>query len=99
MSDDRLPDYSPFTPQPERKPRTSTVVFVVTRKMASRFETLTGSLRDIDDQWWEALYLRNGELYLSETCGTRALAEAHLAQLCAALEAVGWTRQAVKREA
>lgn len=55
------------------------VVFVVTRKKASRVETLTGSLRDSDDQQWEALYLRNGELYLSQTCGTRALAEAHLA--------------------
>jgi hypothetical protein len=36
---------------------------------------------------------------LSEACPTRALAEAHLAQHGAMLEAAGWTRQAVKREA
>jgi hypothetical protein len=96
MSDHRLPDYSPFAPQPPERPRPSTVVFVVTREKDSRFDTLTGSLRPIDGQRWEALYLRNGDLYLSQTCETRALAEAHLVQHGAALEAAGWTRQAVK---
>jgi hypothetical protein len=96
MTDHRRPDYSPFAPQAAQPPQPSTVVFVVTREKASTFDTLTGSLRPIDNQGWEALYLRNGDLYLSQTCGTRARAEAHLAQRCEALEAAGWTRQAVK---
>ena len=94
MSDHRLPNYSPFAPQPERTPRAAIVDFVMTRKYPSRVETMTGSPRPIDGQRWEALYLRNGELYVSETCATRALAEAHLAQHGAALEITGWTRQA-----
>ena len=95
MSDHRRPDYSPFAPPPERPLRASIVVFVMTRERASRVETLTGSLRAIDGQRWEAVYLRNGELYLSQTCGPRALAEAHLARHGAAFEAAGWTRRAV----
>lgn len=88
-------DYSPFAKPAPKPPRETIVVFLVTRETAKGFETLTGALRDIDGQRWEALYLRNSELYLTQTCGTRELAARHLTQQRAALEAAGWTPQAV----
>ena len=88
--------YSPFEPAPERRSRASTGVFVVIRRRGSTIETMTGSLRDVDGQRWEVLYLLNGDLYISQVCLTRELAEAHLKEHGDALEAAGWTPHAVR---
>jgi hypothetical protein len=69
----------------------------MTRTRDAGVETMTGALRYVDGPRWEAVYRRDGELYLSSTCATRALAEAHLVQHRDALEAAGWTRQPIAR--
>ena len=52
--------------------------------------TMTGLLRRVDDERWEAVYLIDGALYMTPTLGSRELAEQHLAKNRNALEAIGW---------
>ena len=68
-------------------PRRSSVAFLVTRETRSALETLIVSVHDIDGQSWQALYRRNGELYLSQTCGSGRWPQRGLARQCVALKA------------
>jgi hypothetical protein len=85
-----------FGKKASRPPREMRRVFVVTRGEGEAFESITGLLRAIDERYYEAVYLRNGERYLSQRCKTPEAAARHLAHKRAALEAAGWTTQAVK---
>ena len=51
---------------------------------------MTGFLRRIDEERWEAVYEADGTLYMSETFASRELAERHLAKHRDLLEAAGW---------
>jgi hypothetical protein len=58
------------------------------------------SLRAVDDERWEVVYLADGNLYKTQMFATRALAERDLARTRDALEAAGWqlSRLAEERE-
>jgi hypothetical protein len=51
--------------------------------------TFTGSLRAVDDERWEVVYLADGNLYKTQVFATRALAGRDLMQIREALEAAG----------
>jgi hypothetical protein len=52
--------------------------------------TFTGSLRAVDDERCEVVYLADGNLYKTQVFATRPLAENDLARTRDALEAAGW---------
>jgi hypothetical protein len=52
--------------------------------------TFTGSLRAVDDERWEAVYLIDGALYKTQVFATRVLAEHDLMGIRDVLEAAGW---------
>ena len=52
--------------------------------------TFTGSLRAVDDERWEAVYLIDGALYKTQVFASRVLAEHDLMRTRDALEATGW---------
>jgi hypothetical protein len=58
--------------------------------MTKDMRTMTGALRRVDDERWEAVYELNGVLYLAKTVNSRELAEQHLARHKDALDAAGW---------
>jgi hypothetical protein len=51
---------------------------------------ITGSLRAVDDEWWEVVYPANNDLYKSQVFAIRTLAEHDLMRTKDALEAPGW---------
>jgi hypothetical protein len=51
---------------------------------------MTGFLRRVDEERWEAVYEADGTLYMSETLASRELAERHVAKHKDLLEAAGW---------
>lgn len=59
--------------------------------MVKDLRSMTGALRRVDDERWEAVYRLDGGLYLTETLASRELAEQHLAKHRDALLAAGWT--------
>jgi hypothetical protein len=78
--------YDPFKRTiPEAKPREEIFVWAFVKDV----RTFTGSMRAVDDERWEAVYLADGGLYKTEVFATRALAERDLAQIRDALEAAG----------
>jgi hypothetical protein len=79
--------YDPFRPAtPEPKPREEIFVWSLVKDV----RTFTGSLRAVDDERWEAVYLADGNLYKTQVFDTRVLAERDLARTRDALEAAGW---------
>jgi hypothetical protein len=79
--------YDPFRPAtPESKPRDEILVWAFVKDE----RTFTGSLRAVDDERWEVVYLADGNLYKTQVFDTRALAENDLARTRDALEAAGW---------
>jgi hypothetical protein len=58
--------------------------------MVKDVRTMTGFLRRVDEERWEAVYQADGTLYMSETLPNRELAEKHLARHKDALDAAGW---------
>jgi hypothetical protein len=89
--------YDPFKRTiPEPKPREEIFVWAFVKDV----RTFTGSLRAIDDERWEVVYLADGNLYKTQMFATRALAEHDLARTRDALEAAGWqlSRLAKERE-
>jgi hypothetical protein len=89
--------YDPFRPAtPESKPRDEILVWTFVKDV----RTFTGSLRAVDDERWEVVYLADGNLYKTQVFATRALAERDLARTRDALEAAGWqlSRLAEERE-
>jgi hypothetical protein len=80
-------DLRPFrrvTPEP--KPREEIFVWSFVKDV----RTFTGSLRAIDDERREAVYLIDGALYKTQVFATRVLAEHDLMRTKDALEATGW---------
>ena len=75
-----------FTSPPSRPTRDEELVFAMTKDGRA----MTGSLRRVDDERWEVIYLIDGALYVTQTLGSRELAEQHLAKNRNALEAIGW---------
>jgi hypothetical protein len=71
---------------PESKPRDETFVWAFVKDV----RTFTGSLRAVDDERWEVVYLADGNLYKTQVFATRPLAENDLARTRDALEAAGW---------
>ncbi len=51
---------------------------------------MTGLLRRVDDERWEAVYLIDGVLYKTQVFASRAFAERDLMRTRDALEATGW---------
>jgi hypothetical protein len=51
--------------------------------------TMTGLLRRVDDERGSGLLI-DGALYMTQTLGSREMAEQHLAKNRNALEAIGW---------
>jgi hypothetical protein len=79
--------YDPFkrvTPEP--KPREEIFVWAFVKDI----RTFTGSLRAVDDERWEAVYLIDGALYKTQVFPSRVLAEHDLMRTHDALEATGW---------
>jgi hypothetical protein len=60
--------------------------------------TFTGSLRAVDDERWESVYLINGALYKTQVFATRVLAEHDLMRTKDALEATGWQLKGLHEE-
>jgi hypothetical protein len=60
--------------------------------------TFTGSLRAVDDERWEAVYLIDGTLYKTQVFATRVLAEHDLMRTKDALEATGWRPSGLTEE-
>ncbi len=58
--------------------------------MVKDVRTMTGFLRRVDEERWEAVCEADGNLYMSQTLDSRELAEKHLARHKQALEAAGW---------
>jgi hypothetical protein len=86
--------YDPFRRAgPEQKPREEIFVWSFVKDV----RTFTGSLRAVDDERWEALYLINGALYKTQVFATRVLAEHDLMRTKDALEATGWRPQGSPR--
>jgi hypothetical protein len=54
----------------------------------------TGSLRAVDDERWEAVYVTDGHLYKTQVFASRILAERDLMRTKDALEATGWRLEA-----
>jgi hypothetical protein len=55
-----MTDYDPFRrASPEPKPREELLVWALVKAI----RTFTGSLRAVDDDHWEAVYLIDGALY------------------------------------
>jgi hypothetical protein len=75
----KAPPASPF-------PREKVFVFAMVKDV----RVMTGALRRVDEERWEAVYEADGNLYMSETLASRELAEAHLAKHKDLLEAAGW---------
>jgi hypothetical protein len=48
------------------------------------------SMRPVDDERWEAVYLADGHLYKTQVFASRVLAERDLMRTKDALEATGW---------
>jgi hypothetical protein len=79
--------YDPFKRAiPEAKPREELFVWAFVKDV----RTFTGSLRAVDDERWEVVYLADGNLYKTQVFATRSLAERDLARTRDALEAAGW---------
>jgi hypothetical protein len=55
--------------------------------MVKDVRTMTGFLRRVDEERWEAVYEADGTLYMSETLASRELAERHRAKHRDLLEA------------
>jgi hypothetical protein len=82
-----MTDYDPFRrASPEPKPREELLVWAFVKDI----RTFTGSLRAVDDNHWEAVYLIDGALYKTQVFATRVLAEHDLMRTKDALEATGW---------
>jgi hypothetical protein len=82
-----MTNYDPFKgPAPEATPRDEVFVWSFVKDV----RTFTGSLRAVDDEQWEAVYLINGALYKTQVFATRVLAEHDLMRTRDALEATGW---------
>ncbi len=83
-----MPDpYDPFKgPVPQTKPREEIFVWSLVKDV----RTFTGSLRAVDDERWEAVYLIDGALYKTQVFATRVLAEHDLMRTRDALEATEW---------
>jgi hypothetical protein len=87
--------YDPFsraTPGPT--PREEMFVWSFVKDI----RTFTGSLRAVDDERWEAVYLIDGALYKTQVFATRVLAEHDLIRTRDALEATGWRPSGVNVE-
>jgi hypothetical protein len=61
-----------------------------TRYRNKDVRTFTGSLRAVDDERWEAVYLIGGALYKTQVFATWVLAEHDLMRTRDALEATRW---------
>jgi hypothetical protein len=68
--------YDPFRATPETKPREEIFAWAFVKDV----RTFTGSLRAVDDERWEVVYLADGNLYKTQMFATRALAERDLAR-------------------
>jgi hypothetical protein len=77
-------------PPPSPSPREEVFGFAMVKDV----RTMTGALRQVDDERWEVIYRADGALYLAHTLATRALAEQHLALHKELLEGVGWRERA-----
>lgn len=89
--------YDPFKgATPEPKPREEIFVWALVKDV----RTFTGSLRAVDDEHWEVVYLADGNLYKTQVFASRVLAERDLMRTKSALEATGWhpSRLAEERE-
>ena len=71
---------------PSHPPREEVFGFAMVKDV----RTMTGFLRRVDEDRWEAVYEADGTLYMSETLASRELAERHLAKHRDLLEAAGW---------
>jgi hypothetical protein len=60
--------------------------------------TFTGSLRAVDNEQWEVVYLADGNLYKTQVFATRGLAETDLSRTRDALEAAGWHPSRIAEE-
>jgi hypothetical protein len=90
-----MTNYDPFKrPAPEAKPRSEIFVWSFTKDV----RTFTGSLRAVDDERWEAVYLIDGTLYKTQVFATRVLAEHDLMRTKDALEATGWRPSGLTEE-
>jgi hypothetical protein len=79
--------YDPFhRATPEPKPREEIFAWAFVKDV----RTFTGSLRAVDDERWEVVYLADSILYKTQVFATRAVAENDLARTRDALEAAGW---------
>jgi hypothetical protein len=82
-----LATYDPFRRDTsEPKPREEIFGFSFVKDV----RTFTGSLRAVDDERWEAVYLIDGSLYKTQVFATRVLTEHDLMRTKGALEATGW---------
>jgi hypothetical protein len=87
----RVTNYHPFKPQtPRIKPREEIFVWSFVKDV----RTLTGSLRAVDDERWEAVYVIDGALYKTQVFASRVLAEHDLMRTKDALEVTGWNLKA-----
>jgi hypothetical protein len=86
MSDNSWMRWNNKPSPPSHPPREEVFGFA----MAKDVRTMTGFLRRVDEERWEAVYEANGTLYMSETLASRELAERHLAKHKDLLEAAGW---------
>ena len=66
--------------------------------MMKDVRVMTGFLRRIDEERWEAVYEADGTLYMSETFASRELAERHLAKHRDLLEAAGYLKRGDEAE-
>jgi hypothetical protein len=67
---------SDFKPSPASPPtREEELRFVMVKDV----RVMTGALRRVDEERWEAVYEADGTLYMSETLASCELAERHLA--------------------
>jgi hypothetical protein len=83
-------DQMPYDPlhraTPQTKPREEIFAWAFVKDV----RTFTGSLRAVDDEQWEVVYLADGNLYDTQVFAARPLAENDLARTRYALEAAGW---------
>jgi hypothetical protein len=86
MSDRDWMRWNHSAPPTSLSPREEVFGFALVKDV----RTMTGLLRRVDDERWEAVYLIDGALYTTMTLGSRELAEQHLAKNRNALEAIGW---------
>jgi hypothetical protein len=74
---------------PSHPPREEVFGFALVKDV----RTMTGLLRRVDEERWEAVYLIDGALYMTMTLASRELAEQHLAKNRTALEVIGWVER------